>query len=80
MSPETTETQYWAVLGGRDGGPRTLVRRRPTPERAVEEILEADGRWHTTGVLALHRLNMYEHELRPISADEALAYEKAWGS
>jgi hypothetical protein len=77
--PTSAETQYWAVLWDGDdiSQPRTLVRRRPSAEGPVEEIFGGQGVWRPTGVLALHRLHMGEHELSPLSRDAALAFEQA---
>ncbi|WP_456786598.1 hypothetical protein [Cellulomonas sp. P5_C5] len=72
------ETEYFALLWDGDdvSRPRTVVRRRPTPEGTAEEILRADGAWDSTNVLMLAELNMYEKELRPISATAALEFER----
>jgi hypothetical protein len=74
----TAEAEYWALLwdGDEVSRPRTIVRRRPTSEGHLEEILRADGEWHDTNVLMLSRLNMFEKELRPISADDARDFER----
>lgn len=73
-----TDIEYFALLWDGDdiSAPRTILRRRPTPEGQVSEILRADGAWHTTGILLLVRMNMYEHEVEPISATAALDFER----
>lgn len=75
----TPETQYWAVLWDGDdiSRPRTIVRSRPSDDGPVEEILGGEGTWRPTGVLALHRLNLYEHELAPLAPEAAVAFEQA---
>ena len=74
----TAETRYFALL--RDGDdisrPRTILRRRATPEVAVDEILRGDGTWHNTGILMLSEMNMYEHDAKPISATAAHEFER----
>ncbi|MBO0919808.1 hypothetical protein J1G42_03075 [Cellulomonas sp. zg-ZUI222] len=74
----TPQTEYFALLWDGDdiAHPRAVLRRRPAPEQPFEEILRADGTWENTGILALVRLNMYEHDVQPISADAALEFER----
>ena len=69
---------YFALLWDGDGAdrPRSVLRRRATPTGVTEEILRGDGTWERTGVLALARLNLYEHAVQPISEDAALAFER----
>ncbi|WP_028045844.1 hypothetical protein [Cellulomonas sp. URHE0023] len=78
----TAETEYFALLWDGDdvSAPRTILRRRPAPEGAIEEMLRGDGAWYSTGVLALVRLNMYEHEVQPISIAAALDFERSVNS
>lgn len=74
----TADTEYWALLwdGDHISQPRTVLRRRATPEGWAEEILRGDGAWHSTGIIALARLNMYEHDLQPIEEADALDFER----
>ncbi|WP_028045845.1 hypothetical protein [Cellulomonas sp. URHE0023] len=74
----TVETEYWALLyEGEDiSRTHTIVRRTATPEGSISEILRGDGTWETTGIVTLAELNMYEKELRPISATAALDFER----
>lgn len=74
----TADTEHWALLwdGDDTSRPRSVVRRRATPEGWAEEILRGDGAWHSAGIIALARLHMYEHDLQPISAADALDFER----
>ena len=74
----TGTDEYFALLWDGDSvdRPRTVLRRRATPAGATEEILRGDGTWESTGVLALVRLNLYEHTVQPIGEDAALAFER----
>jgi hypothetical protein len=76
--PMTAETEYFALLWDGDdvAAPRTVLRRRPTPEGPVGEILRADGSWESTGILVLAQMNMYEHDVVPITASAALDFER----
>jgi len=72
------ETEYWALLYKGDdlSHAHTVVRRRETPDGRLSEILRPDGTWRSTGIVALAELNMYEKELRPISAATAQDLEQ----
>lgn len=74
----TPQTEYFALLWDGDDitRPRAILRRRPAPEHALEQILRRDGTWENTGILALVRLDMYEHDVKPISPDAALDFER----
>ena len=74
----TTETEYWALLyvGADLTATHTIVRRRPSPDGPVSEVLRADGTWQTTAAVALAELNMLEKELRPISPETARELEQ----
>lgn len=78
----TSETEYFALLWDGDdvAEPRTILRRYPASDGWEEQILRGDGTWESTGILALVRLNLYEKDVRPISAAAALDFERGVAS
>lgn len=74
----TAHTEYFGILWDGDDAsrPRAVVRRRPVDDGWEEELLRSDGTWEGTGILALASLNMYEHDVQPISVATARDFER----
>ncbi|MBO0898952.1 hypothetical protein J1G42_03050 [Cellulomonas sp. zg-ZUI222] len=74
----TAHTEYFGILWDGDSAsrPRAILRRRPVGDEWEEELLRSDGTWEGTGILALVSLNMYEHDVQPISAATARDFER----
>lgn len=57
-----------------DETPFGIVRRRKVRDGTSDEVYRPDDLWHSTGIIRIAKLGMYEKDLKQISAEEALAY------